>query len=622
MLLADLDIYRTIYLQSSTPTCLISPAGDILETNPAHDHLFCSPECLEKGNSVSFCLNPEQFSELTDQLQRQGLFKKTLTLILQNQTKLHIEIAATGIKDKENNLCVVILASRNLARHRESDGQLARFRRMIEQSNDAFFVIDAVTSKVLDFNRKVRKLWGYSPEEMLQLRIIDLNPNYKSLTDWNHRVNSIQSNQASYFETTHKTKSGKIFPVEISHQYIEEDGRGFIIAVVRDLSDRQAAEEKRLELEEQLRQKYKMEAVGLLAGGVAHNFNNSLAIILGNLEMAQRKFSDPDKVKVCIENAQTAVIRSRDLVNQILIYSRKGTTEKEPVRFSLIVDETLKLLSSTNPATVKLDFNIFAADETRIISADSSQIQEILINLYNNAIYAMDGNGEIIITLESVKLSEKDVPAQYEYPSGSYVKLSIQDNGSGMNQEQQKKIFDPFFTTKTVGEGTGMGLSTVQGIVVQHNGFIKVQSSLGTGTTFELYFPELADQQLASETCGEVSQGTGNILLVDDEKMLLDLVEEMLTEIGYEVTTALSGRQALELLKNSPDKFDLIITDQTMPEMTGKELSQKIKQQGLGLPIVLCSGYNSDIAEENITAFCSKPLRLSELSLVIRKILD
>jgi len=382
--------------------------------------------------------------------------------------------------------------------------------------------------------------------------------------------------------------------------------------------------------EEQLGQKYKMEAIGVMAGGIAHNFNNSLAIIIGNLEMAQRKFSHPEKVKRFIDNAKIATLRSRDLINQIMIYSRKGISRKDNVSLPAVIEEIHKLIRSTLPTTVNLSISLSQEVSECRINADPSRIQEALLNLCNNAVHAMDEKGDLKIGLKKVVLNHQDIPAQHQNcKPGTYVMLSVKDTGCGMDQSTISKIFDPFFTTKDIDKGTGMGLASVQGIIDQHSGLIKVHSAPGKGSTFELYFPTLNAAPATPRCDKEIppQQGSEAILLVDDDQMIIDIGQEILSELGYKVTTATSGTDALAMIVDDPQRFQLIITDQTMPKMTGQELAQKIRQLNPDVPIILSTGYSSrvtekDIVKREISAYCSKPLRLDELSQLVRTLLD
>lgn len=382
-------------------------------------------------------------------------------------------------------------------------------------------------------------------------------------------------------------------------------------------------------LEEQLRQNCKMEAVGVMAGGIAHNFNNSLAIIMGSLEMAERKASDAVKLRKYIENAKMAAQRSRDLVSQILTYSRRSDHQIEPIFLEPVVDETQKLLRSTLPATVSLVYELPSYARAFNIKADASQIQEILLNLCNNSVQAMDEKGLLTVRLDSVRLSRADIPGQYDCQPGTYVRISVRDSGCGIDPAVRDRIFDPFFTTKSDRDGTGMGLATVQAIVERHQGLIKVSSEVGRGTTFELYFPlqfSVTGRQ-GVEDPQMIPGGNERILLVDDEPIVTELESHMLTELGYHVHSATSGHEALKMVDEDPEGVDLIITDQTMPNMSGMELIAEVRKRKPAIRTILCTGYSSAVSSEQIEkhaidAFVMKPLVLSELGQIVRGVLD
>lgn len=411
---------------------------------------------------------------------------------------------------------------------------------------------------------------------------------------------------------------------------IERDADGHAIRIVGtnvDISARKEAEQKQQELENQLRQTYKMEAIGTMAGGIAHDFNNVLAIILGNVELAQFKLPSGSIIADHLEQAKTAVLRARDLVQQILVYSRQGIQALKPVNVALVVDETLKLLRATIPTTVELVVRNQAA-KNLIIAADSTQLQQVLINFCNNAVQAMGGKGVLDVALGSVVLAEGELPAGKNLKPGSYIELAVRDSGCGMEPEVQERIFDPFFTTKGVGEGTGMGLSVVQGIVESHGGFITAESSPGQGSLFRAYFPSAESEEDAHQTISnDLPGGTEAILFVDDEVLLTDIGSMMLAECGYRVTVETSSQKAIERFKGNPDQFDLVITDQTMPEMDGVELVSELLKIRSDLPVILCTGFSTKVSEDEaksmgIKAFCMKPLDMSQLLQTTRTVLD
>ncbi len=503
----------------------------------------------------------------------------------------------------------------------------AKFRALFNEVTIGLGMANADTGEILAVNDAFANLLGCKAEEVIgrlhaharaEGKIEDQSQSFQL-----HR--SDKSGEPT--ETKLTTKNGQVLTVEIRSKVINFDGHNVMFASFIDISDRKKAEAKRLELELELRQKFKMEAIGVMAGGMAHNFNNNLSIILGNIELSQLKLSTADKIYSLLEDARTALFRSRELVKQILTYSRQQQPEKKPLQLALLVEETMKLLQSTIPSTVNMRHQITPQAAQAYVSADPTRIQEALINLCTNAAHAMDEKGDLTVVLDRVELRPPDIPAQYQGRPGEFLCLKVLDTGCGIPAENIDKIFDPFFTTKEIDKGTGMGLSTVRGIVDQHNGLIKVHSKVDAGTEFQLYFPTVASDQAEPESSSEpLLRGTEKILLVDDDNLVAEVTQAMLRELGYQVTALENPQKALELVKTDPDAFDLLITDQTMPGLTGLELAAQIRQLHPGLPIIICSGYSSkinqpDLAKQEISAFCSKPLDIIELSQAVRRCL-
>jgi len=397
-----------------------------------------------------------------------------------------------------------------------------------------------------------------------------------------------------------------------------------------NITERKQAEEQSLELEAQLHQKCKMEAVGILAGGMAHNFNNNLAIILGNLELLNLQKNLTVEAQGFLKNARIGTLRSRDLIQQIMAYSRSQQPKMVPTQLEPVITETLNLLRPMIPTSVYLQYNAAPESLETTVLADATRVQEALLNLCNNAVHAMDETGRLTIDLTTTALQKADISAEYsECLPGKFVRLRVQDTGCGMTDELINQIFDPFYTTKGVGEGTGMGLSTVQGMIIQIGGQIKLTSISGQGTTFDLYFP-ITDNKLQSspEEKGQpLPRGTEHILFVDDDEMLASLGEQLLSTLGYQVCMMTDSAEALKMFAANADRFDLIISDQTMPNLTGKDLIAEIKKFRADIPTILCTGYSSKIDEEEaaklgISAFMMKPLDLPHLSQTIRQVLD
>ncbi len=401
--------------------------------------------------------------------------------------------------------------------------------------------------------------------------------------------------------------------------------------VLHDITEQRAAQKEKELLEEQLRQSQKMEAVGTMAGGIAHDFNNILAIILGNAEFLKEDIDSDSDAMEYLEDLLEASHRAKKLVHQILAFSRKEEIELIIIEPQSFVKETMALLRSTTPATVKIIENI--SNECGAIKAAPTQLHQVVMNLFTNSVHAINEKGEINVRLEEVSLGNDDIENLGEVFSlkriqpGSYVKLSVIDNGEGMSAETLERIFDPFFTTKDVGQGTGMGLSVVHGIVESHDGYIEVFSEIGKGSCFQIYFPivEINERDEIRES-KELRTGNERILLVDDEEQVLKLTHRILVSLGYEVTPVDSSLEAIECFRSNMDGFDLIITDQSMPNMSGVELIEEILVLKPSFPSIICSGYSSKISkdsfqEKGIKKYIRKPFSKKHLADAIREVL-
>ena len=401
-----------------------------------------------------------------------------------------------------------------------------------------------------------------------------------------------------------------------------------MIGIHSDISARKQADEARAVLESQLHQKNKMEAIGNLAGGIAHDFNNILAIIISNAHLALKKCQAENPVAGHLMGIEKATHRAKNLVNQILSFSRKEQLSLSPINLADTVCEALKLIQATIPSSVTLRNHIDPARDAITISGEATQLHRVIFNLCSNAVHAMDEKGLLDIDLKAVELDAARMPTGVVRAEGSFAELSVRDTGSGMDAETMTRIYDPFFTTKTVGKGTGMGLAVVHGIVESHHGFIGVDSVPGQGTTFKLYFPVHAEEiQEDAEIRQPSVGGNERILLVDDERDLLETIAESLEMLGYRVTATCNSSEALQIFRTDPQGFDLVITDQTMPDLSGVELAVDLLKTRADLPIILSTGYSTKVSPVEakrigIREFCAKPLEMQQLAVVIRKILD
>ncbi len=426
-------------------------------------------------------------------------------------------------------------------------------------------------------------------------------------------------------------KNGSTVWADISTS-LRRDSAGhplYFITSAMDISEHKQAEEEKDRLEARLSQAQKMEAVGTLAGGIAHDFNNILGIILGYTEIAGFHLAPDSPARQSLDEVIKATHRAKDLVGQILTFSRKSDQEKRPLQLIPIVKETLKLLRSTLPTTIEIRQEIDLAQGDDVVMADATQMHQVLMNLATNSAHAMQDQGGVFrIAVSPIHFSPIDPAKPPEINPGSYLRMTVEDTGVGMDHTTIERIFDPYFTTKKLGEGTGLGLAVVHGIIKGHSGAITVYSEPGKGTVFHIYLPRLEIGEVSkAPSPGAIVGGREKILLVDDEEQLVNVVKGSLELLGYEVTATTRSPEALDLFARQPHYFDLLITDYTMPKMTGIDLAEKIMEIRSDIPIILCTGFSERINEDSvkktgIRAFTMKPVSLEGIATLIRKVLD
>jgi signal transduction histidine kinase/CheY-like chemotaxis protein len=393
----------------------------------------------------------------------------------------------------------------------------------------------------------------------------------------------------------------------------------YLEGTVRDITDGKL-------LRAQLDQALKMEAIGTLAGGIAHDFNNILQPIIGYTEMALNALSPSNSLRNNLVQVLNASLRAKELVGQILTISRSTQEQQRiPIDISSIIKEALKLLRSSLPTSIEIRQDI----QMGVAQADATQIHQVLMNLCTNAAHAMDGEGILEVRLSPVDLIESDLADQsiVDLKPGPYIKLCVSDTGCGMNAKTIERIFDPYFTTKQVGKGNGLGLAVVRGIVKRHDGAVSVTSAPGKGTTFSIYIPRLETAaKIPVETSHETPTGTESILLLDDDQTVVEMGTSILEHLGYKVTAEIDSLRAIEVFSAGPDNFDLIITDHTMPNLTGMDLAKKVRRIRPDMPIILCTGFSEKITPGSVKEFdielLMKPYGLRQISDVVRKILD
>jgi PAS domain S-box-containing protein len=496
-----------------------------------------------------------------------------------------------------------------------------RYRLFVENANIGICIVQ--DGKVKSPNPYMLEISGYSTEELVETPFTDfihIEDRDMVASNYIRRLRGEDIPNLYVFRTM--TKTGDVLWVQMSAVPLTWQESPAVLTFLSDITDK-----RRLEI--QLQQAQKMEAIGTLAGGIAHDFNNILGIIIGYAEMMEM-FDVPEdsSMRFRLKEVLNGAYRARDLVQQILTFSRQAEQNRKPVQPSLIIKEAIKFLRSSLPTTIEIHQRI--ESEEGIIMADPIQIHQILMNLCTNAAHAMREEGGVLnVGLSEVDLDEQATESYVELNPGSYIKLTVRDTGHGMTPEVMERIFDPYFTTKEKGEGTGLGLATVHGIVKSYGGVVTVESEFRKGSTFQVFIPML--EREIDEEKAEISPPipTGNecILFVDDEKTLVDTGKGILEHLGYEVITRTSGIEALEAFRAHPDRFDLVITDMTMPNMTGVELTKEIMKMQPDIPIILCTGYSEMISEDRakvigMKEFLLKPLGVRNLAATVRKALD
>ena len=502
------------------------------------------------------------------------------------------------------------------------------YRLLVETMNDGLGMQD-LNDRFTYVNHKLCEMTGFSKEELIGKTISDLldETNKNRFKDI---IGDVMKQGLKSFELELLKKDGKSLPVIISPQILKSsEGRlkGYF-AVIVDISKRKEDEETRRRMESQLQQAQKMESIGTLAGGISHDFNNSLQAILGYTQMLLIDTEKMDYIHSRLLQIEKAAKRAGELTKQLLAFSRKVESQLAPADLNQEIKQIGSLLQRTILKMINIE--LVLQENLKVINADPSQIEQIVMNLAINARDAMGEEGKITIKTENIKISQEYCNNHYGLMPGEYVLLTFADTGHGMNQETIERIFEPFFTTKSPGKGTGLGLPMVYGLVKKHNGHIECESKLGEGTSFKIYFPVVTD--ILSETSGEdenrpIPGGNEKVLLIDDESLVRDLGEHMLAKFGYNVFTAPGSESGLRIYREKMDEISLVILDMIMPGMGGRRCLEEILKINPNAKVIIASGYTVDGNAKSLMAsgakgFIKKPFNIREMLIAVREVLD
>jgi len=543
-----------------------------------------------------------------------------------------LEITGRFLRDREGRPEAVVSVARDITERRSSEEALRlserRYRDLFDSITDMIYTQD-LQGRFTGANQATASIFGYQPDELIgrpgsQFMLPEHRGAFETEYLPTLRREGFMSGLSQYLDV-----HGQKHYIEYRSTLVRpEKGEPYISGSGRDVTDRVLARQRLKQLEAQLLQSQKMEAMGTLAGGIAHDFNNVLASMLGFTELVLTDLPSESPWRHDLEQVLKAGERAKGMVRQILSFSRHSETGRSPVAVQPVVAETLELLRASLPATITVDSHLDAPRE--MVLADPSQIHQVVMNLATNAFQAMGSKGGVLsLVLEPMELESEQAAAFAELEPGPYLRLTVSDTGQGMDPKTMRRIFEPFFTTKDKSEGSGMGLAMVHNIVKNHGGEVTVHSRPGQGSVFEVYLPLLTGSLKplpeSHEQKAEIG-GEERVLLVDDEEAVGKMGRGMLESLGYRVSLRLSGREALAELRRAPQDYDLVITDLTMPQITGDELARDLYGIAPELPVVIATGYGGHLPQEdlppNVRLILSKPFTRREMAQAVRRALE
>jgi len=620
-------LFRNLFEHHAAVQLIIDPdSGNIIDANDAAVEFYgWTLEQLQQRRIQDInTLSPEEINQEMKKARTNKRIHFEFRHRRADRSIRDVEVFSSNIEAKGKDRLHSVIHDITVRKQAEEALRFTQFA--IDHMSDAAFWMTS-DARLFYVNQAACRALGYSSDELVLMTVADIDPEFP-MEIWSDYWNELREKRHFVFQTIHRAKDGRVYPVEIQANFVEFDGREYNCAFARDITERKRVDEEREKLQAQLNQAQKMESVGRLAGGVAHDFNNMLGAILGYTELGMIEVSPTDPIHGTLKDIQKAALRSADLTRQLLAFARKQTVAPKVLDLNETLKGMLKMLRRLIGEDIGLAW--LPGKDLGWIRMDPSQIEQLLVNLCVNARDAIHDTGKITVETGAVTFDETDCAAHVGFTPGKYVLLTVSDDGCGIDAETLSHLFEPFFTTKEVGKGTGLGLATVYGMVKQNNGFIDVYSKPGQGTTFKIYLPRHATESgrtALMDASQPAARGHETILLVEDEPMILDITTKMLERQGYTVQAAATPGEAIRLAREHVGEIHLLMTDVVMPEMNGRDLAKNLLSLYPNLKRLFMSGYTADvIAHHGVldegVQFIQKPFSVQTLAVKVRGVLD
>jgi PAS domain S-box-containing protein len=627
-LFSERELFATITQTSQLGIIIADIQGKIIFFNDTAKNIFQFAE--DKQTSINLRIRDDRFIDYSGNplseadhpfkkvlKSKTPLFDMKIAIKRANGEIRYLTVNGGPIFDDLGEISQVLLNIRDLTEEflqsqhlLAAEESLDVLQKIIDSAEIEVFWTDC-EGRFLFANNYACRWLEYTPEEMMRMSIWDIDVEFPR-DHWQDNWQKMRELKIVTLESRHRTKSGKIFPVIIHQNFLIHKGKEMNFAIVRDISDIKNAEEK-------VRQSQKLEAIGQLAGGIAHDFNNLLAGIIGNAQLIQLDDHATPEIREAAQEILSTGDRAAHLIRQLLGIARRGKAQVVPIDIHISIEELKSIVEKTFLKNIRLKTHFTATNS--VIKGDPNQILQILLNLSVNARDAMPDGGTITIETENLLIGHSDGDIYPELSPNLYLLLRISDTGIGIPPENMPHMFEPFFTTKPMGQGTGLGLATVWGIVHNHEGIIKVESRVNSGTTFTVIFPTTPEPlpHCQESSNPEVIYGSGTVLLVDDEQYIRSVGSQILQKLGYTPITAASGTEALDIYRNQHPEIKAIILDMIMPEMDGKTTFYRLREINPDAQVIIASGYSLDsqlqeLTTQGICQFIQKPYRIDQLS--------